>query len=251
MDLTQAEAHWRSALRGFHTPTPFGVDTGRTEAAKAVLTGTPFGARQTRLSTQLTAQLRETARTAGVTINTMLQAAWALLLHRYSGQSDIIFGATRAGRQTGVADSESQVGLFINTLPIRVRVDASSQMIPWLQDLRAQQAGLRAFEQTPLSRRSHGARCRAASLCSRAWWSTIIARWMRNCAHWVVRGSSVISNTSGRRTFRSTLVAYGDDEMLVRLEYSRQRFSDAAIERMLGHLSRAARMASRAVKRHN
>ncbi|HEY4338383.1 MAG TPA: condensation domain-containing protein, partial [Steroidobacteraceae bacterium] len=237
LDHAESEAHWRTTLRGFHAPTPFGVDASRIEAANATVTGAPFGAKQRRLSADVTSQLREFAQSAGVTVNTLLQAAWGLLLQRYSGQSDIIFGATRAGRKAGGGDNESRVGLFINTLPVRVRVDGDLEMIPWLQQLRAQQTGLRAFEHTPLSVvQSWSEVPRGTPLFESLVvyeHSTLNSQLRSAGGTWLDRHFEYLGQTN----FPLTLVAYGDDEMLLRLEYSRQRFADAAIERMMGHLT--------------
>ena len=59
----------------------------------------------------------------GVTLNTLLQTAWAILLQRYSQETDVVFGATRACRRSAFPDADEMVGLFINTLPLRVRVE--------------------------------------------------------------------------------------------------------------------------------
>lgn len=80
----------------------------------------------------------------------MIQDAWFLLLHHYSGDDDIVFGATRAGRYSSVKGAESMVGLFLNTLPMRVGLNPESRVIDALRDLRRQQVELRDYEQTPL-----------------------------------------------------------------------------------------------------
>ena len=76
------------------------------------------------LSETLTAALSHEARRQGVTLNTMLQAAWAILLGRMSGRDDVVFGVTVAGRPPELAGIESMVGLFINTLAAAGRAAA-------------------------------------------------------------------------------------------------------------------------------
>src|SRR5205814_9970754 len=93
-----------------------------------------------------------TRRSSDLTVNLLLQAAWALLLHRYCGESDIVFGVTSACRGSALDGARSMVGLFINTLPIRVRIDPESELVTWLRQLCAQQARLRDSEPTPLAR---------------------------------------------------------------------------------------------------
>jgi amino acid adenylation domain-containing protein len=95
--------------------------------------------------------LRDMAATFGVTLNTIVQGAWALLLSLYSGTEDTVFGATRACRQSSVESAGSMVGLFINTLPVRVCVRASAPMSNWLREIRSQWLGMRKYEHTPLA----------------------------------------------------------------------------------------------------
>ena len=147
LDHDAAKPYWQDALSGFRAPTPLVV--ARDREAEHV-TGGAWGAHEIRLSAALTTALRERAREASVTLNNLLQGAWALLLHRYSGESDIVFGATRACRRSALGGADDMVGLFINTLPIRVRIDPESELVPWLQQLRAQQVALREYEHTPL-----------------------------------------------------------------------------------------------------
>ncbi len=103
-----------------------------------------------KLSEELTARLHGFAETNGITLNTLLQGAWALLLSRHGGEEDIVFGATRACRKSSVDGAESMVGLFINTLPVRARVSADAPVVPWLQDLRKQWVDMREHEHSPL-----------------------------------------------------------------------------------------------------
>lgn len=227
LDPAAAEAFWRTTLGTFHAATPFAIDIPRTGEARTE----PFGAYQQRLSWALSEQLREAARRADVTVNTMMQAAWAILLHRYSGESDIVFGATRVARSTGFADAGEMVGLFINTLPVRVCVDDDADIVPWLHSLRAQQIALRPYEHTPLaSVQSCSGVTRGTPLFESAVVydnQTLDARMQMPGRHF---------DYIGQTNFPLTLIAYGDDEMLLRLEYSTERFSDAAIARMLAHL---------------
>lgn len=236
LDLAGAQAHWRTTLAGFRAPTPFGVDSTRSDDPKVTLPEPFFGAKQARLSAQVTTRLRATARNLDVTVNTMLQAAWALLLHRYSGESDIVFGVTRAARMTGLVDSDARVGLFINTLPMRVQVIDDLEVTPWLQSLRAQQTATRAVEHTPLTHvQAWSEMPRGTPLFESLVvyeHSTLDSQLRSLGGAWTGRTFEYIGQTN----FPLTVVAYGDAEMLVRIEYSRARFADAAVGRMLGHL---------------
>ncbi|WP_245672796.1 condensation domain-containing protein, partial [Aldersonia kunmingensis] len=72
----------------------------------------------------------------------MVQAAWAILLGRMTGSSDVVFGATVSGRPADVAGVESMVGLFINTIPVRVRIATDATVAGLLGGLQSEQADL-------------------------------------------------------------------------------------------------------------
>ncbi|HEK1769412.1 TPA: amino acid adenylation domain-containing protein [Pseudomonas putida] len=99
---------------------------------------------------QRSARLAAFAREQKVTLNTLLQAAWALLLQRHQGQQTVCFGATVAGRPSELAGVEQQVGLFINTLPVALTLHAQHSVASLLQGLQAQNLSLREHEYTPL-----------------------------------------------------------------------------------------------------
>ena len=122
-ELSQAEAFWRQTLNGFTTPTivNFGWDHDRSPAKEET-----YAEQQMRLSAAATAALKSLAQQHHLSMNTLVQGAWAVLLSRYSGQEDVLFGAIVAGRPTDLIGIESMIGLFINTLPVRVRVSPAT-----------------------------------------------------------------------------------------------------------------------------
>jgi non-ribosomal peptide synthetase component F len=93
--------------------------------------------------------LQSLAKEHQLTLNTLVQGAWALLLSRYSGETDVVFSATKSCRRSTIAGAESMVGRFINTLPVRVSVPARDALLPWLKKLRAQWVALRDWQHTP------------------------------------------------------------------------------------------------------
>src|SRR5689334_3624407 len=122
-DLDSAEKFWRAELRGFTVPTSINLGERQTKS-------TQHANAERYLSDSLTMAITEFANTAGVTLNTLVQGSWALLLSRYSGEQDIVFGATRAGRRSSIAGADSMVGLFINTLPVRVHISSDELLLP-------------------------------------------------------------------------------------------------------------------------
>ncbi|MFJ8593553.1 non-ribosomal peptide synthase/polyketide synthase [Streptomyces sp. NPDC093598] len=146
-DAEAGRAHWRQALAGFATPTPLPFDrplTGGHEARSADV-------HTAELSDAVTATLARTARDAGLTVNTVVQGAWALLLARYSAEPDVVFGTTVSGRPEELPGVESMVGMFINTVPTRVRVEGHRSAVDWLRELQAAQAESRRFAAASLA----------------------------------------------------------------------------------------------------
>ena len=145
-----AEGHWRQSLSGITAATPFGVDghssDRRGTSSEAIVD------RQISLSADVTAAIQALGRSHRLTLSTLIQGAWALLLSRYSGQDDVLFGVTVSGRPPELEEVESMVGMFINVLPLRARVIEEAFLVPWLRELQATMVELRRFEAIPLSR---------------------------------------------------------------------------------------------------
>ncbi len=138
-DLSQAETFWRKTLKGFTAPTSLKLKKAASYSNHSL-----------KLSATTTTALQSITRQHKLTLNTILQGAWAILLARYSGEEDIVFGATSSGRPPTLVGSESMVGLFINTLPVRVQVSGKALLIPWLQQLQARQVEAQEYEYSPL-----------------------------------------------------------------------------------------------------
>src|SRR5690349_5976841 len=146
-NLAQAESFWRNALCGFTVPTPLGL--GRVQS-NSNGDGNDYGETQVELSPELTAALNSLAAQQQLTVNTLVQGGWALLLSRYSGERDVVYGATVSGRPAELAGIENMIGLFINTLPVRVRVSGGELLTDWLQRIQEHQVESRQYEFSPL-----------------------------------------------------------------------------------------------------
>src|SRR6185369_16559393 len=117
-DLGASEAFWRQSLEGFSTPTFLAAREGRVEEPD----GTDEQRRDLALPAVVSDALRVMARRRRLTLNTLVQGAWALLLAQESGREDVVFGVTVAGRPADLPIVESIVGPFLDTLPLRVEV---------------------------------------------------------------------------------------------------------------------------------
>ncbi len=143
-DPSGAEAYWRELLRGLEAPTHLIYDPFASEKSSNL-------EEEVHLSKELTTSLGVLARRERLTISTLIQAAWALLLSRYSGEQDVLFGATVSGRPADLAGAESIIGLFINTLPVRVPVPPDALLVEWLRQIQEQAVATRQFEYSALT----------------------------------------------------------------------------------------------------
>lgn len=147
-DQAQAMDYWQQQLTGFDTPTP--LPGGQLQGPSG------YGELSCSLDAVTTRRIQEAAQNQGVTLNTLVQGAWALILGRYSGYrdigdiSDVVFGITVSGRSAAVQGIEEWVGLLINTVPLRVRIPGNETVTAWLQQLQRQNFELQAYEDTPL-----------------------------------------------------------------------------------------------------
>ncbi len=146
-DPKRAEAYWRAELAGFESPTHLGIDLQLTDLHAPV---TEHAQERIELSEEATAALQSFAKRHGLTLNTVVQGAWAVVLARYAGEEDVVFGAMVSGRSVPLEGVESMVGLFVNLLPSRARVAPGERLVPWLKELQARQARQREFEYCPL-----------------------------------------------------------------------------------------------------
>ncbi|CAE6815656.1 non-ribosomal peptide synthetase [Paraburkholderia nemoris] len=146
---------WRDALAGFDERTP--VPYASRAQAHAERTSETSDASRSRYAEQhadlddtLTQALRDFTRAHGVTLNTLMQGAWAWLLSRHSGKRDVVFGMTTAGRTAPLDGIEQSIGLFINTVPLRVELRPENTVADWLRALQRHSGSLREQELLPL-----------------------------------------------------------------------------------------------------
>ncbi|WP_456439958.1 amino acid adenylation domain-containing protein [Caldithrix abyssi] len=144
-DLNRAREYWLSLLQDF-TPAALPFIHPRDDE-----TQNDFRAHEIiEFSEEFSEKLQNLARENQITINNLIQAAWGILLSRYLNNEDVVFGATVSGRPPQLHGVENMVGMFINTLPVRVRFDQRTTILDLLKDLQKQAAATRDVEFTPL-----------------------------------------------------------------------------------------------------
>jgi amino acid adenylation domain-containing protein len=232
-DRSKAELYWRQALRGLSAPTT--LDVGR-PPGDSKSAGQRYEKQQLRLSVSTSRALQVLAQRNQLTLNTVLQGAWAILLGRYSGQEDVLFGSVVSGRQVDLPGSESMVGLFVNTLPLRVRARPEDRLLAWLRELQAQQVEMREYEYSALidvqawSEVPRGMRLFESLFTFENWFGDVS-----------VRGGDAdlqildVGFFEGGTDYPLAIEAGPGPPLSAVFSYDRRWFEAAAITRMLGH----------------
>ena len=226
-----ARAFWRNKLEGFVAPTsipndhPVGVKSDR------------FGECATALPRQVSQRLRDVAKREDLSLNTILMGAWAFLLSRYTAETDVVFGVTKTTRRGTIPTAPSMIGLFLATIPVRIAVDHDLPVVDWLRTVRREWVSLRGSEHLPLVEIRQASHVPSATPLFE---SLVVyeehqfgTRLAARGGAWSTRRFRIIEETG----FPLNLLAYGDDALVVKLEYDARRFNADTIGRMLGHLA--------------
>ncbi|HEX6037119.1 non-ribosomal peptide synthetase, partial [Longimicrobium sp.] len=239
-DAGAAERYWRALLAGFSAATPLGLDRPARPGHEVL-----HAVEGVELPAEGTRRLEEVARGAGVTLNTVVQGAWALLLSRYGGEEDVVFGHTVAGRPADLEGVDDMVGVFINTLPVRVRVPAGARLGPWLAGLQREAARARDYEYAPLAQVQE--------------WSEVPRGTPLFESHYIFHnypaqvsaagGEGARLRMAGRRavewsTYPLSLVVAPGPRLGLSIKYDGSRFDAAVVRRILGHLRRVLEQAA-------
>ncbi|RKI05722.1 amino acid adenylation domain-containing protein, partial [Corallococcus praedator] len=236
-DIASDERFWRARLSGLSVPTPVPAEQPSTARP-----GDPVRMQSAKLflSSEDTTALQAFARQHQLTLNTLVQAAWALVLARYAGTQDVIFGTTLAGRPPELPGAEAMLGMLITTLPVRIQLpDEQAPVLPWLQSLQTQQRALEQHQHTPLvTAASWSDMPRGTPL-----FNTLMIFENFPLDESVMKRSTeldirdlLVAETSHYPL--SAMVVPGN-ELLFNLGYDPSRFSKDAVDRVLGHWTRA------------
>lgn len=231
-DVTRAEPFWREMLKGFTAPTPLGIS--RTPAA-ARYGEEDYNQCATRLDQSTTAALQIFIRQQRITLNTLIKGLWGILLGYYSGEEDVVFGSVISGRPADLEGIGGMVGVFINTQPLRIRVEPDAALASWLRQLQAQQASMQRYEYAPLmmikawSEVPHGQPLFESILTLDNYVGDQAA--IQKDVALNLRHATTYEQTN----FPLTLSVVPHRELALKIVYDSDRFDYPAIERMLGH----------------
>ncbi len=134
-DQKAAEEFWKKELKGISSPTPLKDHNELKIESNNLLN--EINESEISLSKELTSKLQNIARQNQLTLYTVLQGVWSLILGVYRGEKDVLFGGVISGRNSALKGIENMVGLFINTLPVRVKIDSNASVNEWLKLLQS------------------------------------------------------------------------------------------------------------------
>ncbi len=221
---------WKDRLQGFQ---PTRLPSKTAERGDSAVDES----RECRLAIE-SRSIQEAARRNHLTFNTMLQGAFALVISRYCATSDVVFGAAVAGRPGSLPQSETTVGMFINTLPVRVCCRGQQKLLPWLGEIQRSTA-----LQEPYSYASLGDIQSKAAEGGEPIFEAVLA-----FENYPV-GDSLTHPRCGfkveairvfdRTHYPFVLVASLEGRLNLRLRYSADRFAQPWIERFLRHVGAA------------
>ncbi|MDF9391891.1 non-ribosomal peptide synthetase [Methylococcus capsulatus] len=228
LDFAASEGYWRGLLGDFHEPNrvlsalPEPRPLPPAHTAGLVQAWTPPA---------LYEALQQLAKKQDVTLNTLVQSAWGLLIARHSGRDDVVFGATRSCRKS-VPGGEAIVGPIINTTPVRLKIDPARPVAEFIRELRRQHLSVRDHEHTPTAR-IHA-------------WSGLSPDMPLFTTIVVFENYHVVKSRGGdwdkrhfelkEQTDHLILAGYLADGLLLKIEYDRRLFEDDTVERMLQQL---------------
>ncbi|MHC5852384.1 non-ribosomal peptide synthase/polyketide synthase [Nostoc sp.] len=226
-----AKEFWRQKLQGFTTPTPLTVDKPLSMREKH----SSYGEQQIDLTVPATAAVMSFVRQHQLTMSNLVQATWGLLLSRYSQETDVVFGATVSGRPPELVGVESIVGLFINTLPVRVQISEQTELLGLLKDLQAQQIESEQFSYSSLVEiQGLSDVPRGTSLFESI---VVFENYPIDTA--VLQGNSDFSLSNFRwieqTNYPLAVLVSPGEQLSLRVMYDTSRFEDGTISRMLGH----------------
>ncbi|MGH3374631.1 MAG: non-ribosomal peptide synthetase, partial [Actinoallomurus sp.] len=227
-DTTQAEKFWRETLTGFEPPPeldlgPVTEDIGEGPTHR-VVPDVGLG--------ELVPRLDEIARGNGLTLNTIMQGAWSILLSRYLRHDDVVAGSTGTQRPSGLIGAEEIIGPMLATIPVRATVDPDAALIPWLQDLQTRMAQAREHGNMSVP----DIRTNAGIPASVPLLETDLAFENVPVPEMALHEVQITDSTyDGRPHFPIIMIIVPGEGLPPRMVYDARRFPGAAVERLLGH----------------
>ena len=227
-DMTAAERYWRALLSDFTTPNLIGTHHNKEYSTNDDII---YHHKTQTLSQQETTALLDWAHANQVTLNALVQGAWSLLLHRYTGDADVVFGNVVSVRNAQVSGIESMVGLLTNTLPVRTYLQPGISALEWVRRLQIQQDETAQYAYSPLMKVQDWSNLPSGDVLFE---SVLVFE-----NHPVVHDDAwTVHNCSPQHTgYPLHVMVEPGTELQIRLTGRGDRFDVASIERLQGHLT--------------
>jgi amino acid adenylation domain-containing protein len=233
-DDIESAKYWRKELRGFTEPTPLGLDG--LNADQSCNDSLKAADCEIALDRAEFSALQQLGRSRRLTLSTLIQGAWALLLARYSGRSEVVFGVTVAGRPPELAGVETMIGMFINVLPLRVAVDESAPLVPWLLGLQERLLDLRRFESVPLASVRGWGEIPAGQPLFESIVTVQNLPFVESLRERADRLGIESPQYLERTHYPITVTVVPDTELRIKIGFDATRFAPDAMKRVLGHV---------------
>ncbi|SCK55859.1 non-ribosomal peptide synthetase [Streptomyces sp. WMMB 322] len=228
-DMAGAEEFWRRELAGYVPPPALEIGPPDPEPE-----GPTHGFVPDRSLGSLVRDLDDLARDNRLTLNTLVQGAWLMLLSRYTGRDDVVSGATSTHRPTGLPGAETIVGPMITTTPVRARIDPAEPLLPWLHRLQDSMTAAREHADVPL----HLFPRWAGLPGGQPLFETDLAFENTPPPEMALHGLEITGfSYDGRPHYPLTMVVFPQEELPPRLVHDRRRFPGPVAETLLTHFN--------------
>ncbi len=222
-----SEEFWQKLLQGFTAPTQWsGIENYQLQA-------TAYGTHALQLSAASTAALQKFAEIHQIPLRTIVYGAWALLLSRYSGENDVVFGELRVCEHSDLSSySDLAISKFINILPLRISVPADQSLLPWLQQLQAEWTSIQPHAHVPLTAIQEGSNLTTL-------FESMVVFEDDELFTATDRYGQSVHELLDQSPYPLTLFAQVDSATNLidfQVSYESSQFRSAAIKRLLGHL---------------
>ncbi|GMK39947.1 hypothetical protein PCCS19_30020 [Paenibacillus sp. CCS19] len=231
-DEAAAQSYWEQALSGFNKPTALQIGQ-QADTADAVIR---IDEQSFMLSADATSKLVSFTREHRITLNTAIQGVWAHLLSVYSGDKDVVFGATVSGRPASLPRVDEVVGMTINTIPVRIQLHDGESITAMLSRIQREHAEALQYEFTPLSSIQRWSPLPAGV---QLFQSIVVFENFPIDESLTERAKDiglVDIDATVRTNFPLTITVVPGERLFVRMEYDIQRFSDSDVNRLLKHM---------------
>ncbi|WP_197262107.1 non-ribosomal peptide synthetase [Brevibacillus laterosporus] len=232
-DGEAASRYWNDYLQGYEHQTALGKTKPQRKVAGFVLER-----RIISLSEQLSQRINQRAKQQNVTVNTLMQTAWGILLQKYNDNQDVVFGSVVSGRPTEVPGIESIIGLFINTIPVRIRCEAWATVAEVMGMIQEQALASQAYDTYPLYEIQAQTEQKQSLITHIMVFENYpVQQQMEQLGSSSSTGFEIVDvETVEQTNYDFNLIVVPGTEFGIRLEYNACVYDQESVERIAGHL---------------